>query len=158
MRRQNRHRPHPCPLICYNRVVDDKYKSVRGVITKGDQILLMHRKMDGEEYWAFPGGKAEEGEAPEQTLKREVWEECSLHVTQIGQMYTYPHPKDIKACFFECGVGDGEPKLDHSGTEKITDTDWYNPEWISISDAKKLEKLYPEPMTIKVRELGVLKT
>ena len=29
-----------------------KFQSVRGVITRGKQILLMHRKKDGEEYVA----------------------------------------------------------------------------------------------------------
>lgn len=108
--------------------------------------MLVHRKMNGEEYWVFPGGKSEEGETAQDTLKREIWEECSLRVTHIGKMYVYPHPKDIPACFFECGVEDGQPKLDPSGNEKITDTDWYNPEWIELSQAKRLEKLYPEPM------------
>lgn len=105
----------------------------------------MHRRKDGEEYWVFPGGKSEEGETARDTLKREIWEETSLRVTHVT--------KEITACFFECVVEDGQPKLDPSGTEKITDTDWYNPEWINLTDAKKLEKLYPESLAIKFLQL-----
>lgn len=113
----------------------------------------MHRKKDGEEYWVFPGGHTEEGERPEGTLKREIWEEASLNVTKIGKMYPYTHLNGIRECFFECEVEEGEPKLHTSGTEKNTDNDWYNPEWTEISKAKKLEKLYPAPIAHKFLEL-----
>ena len=31
----------------------------------------------------LPGGTTEEGESPEETLKREAWEEANLHITNI---------------------------------------------------------------------------
>jgi len=133
--------------------VKSKFQSVRGVITRGKQILLMHRKKDGEEYWVFPGGKVEEGETPEETLTREIWEELSLKVTKTEKMYPYTNKKGMSECFFVCEVENGEPKIHPSGTEKNTEIDWYNPEWIELSKAKMLEKLYPEPLAQKFLEL-----
>lgn len=105
----------------------------------------MHRKKDGKEYWVFPGGHTEIGETPEQTIRREVWEELSLKITKIKGQYPYTHGvSGANECFFVCEVGDGEPKIDPSGTEKITETDWYQPKWVNLSWAKKLDNLYPE--------------
>lgn len=132
--------------------MEDKFQSVRGIIVKDNKVLLMHRKKDGEEYWVFPGGHTEEGETPEETLKREIWEEVSLNITRIGKIHPFRHQNGIE-CFFECEVEEGEPKIHTSGNKKNTDNDWYNPEWVELSKAKKLENLYPQPITLKFLEL-----
>ena len=105
----------------------------------------MHRKKDGKEYWVFPGGHTEENETPEETLRREIWEESSLRVTKVYRMYPYTHDSNgIRECFFTCEVEAGEPRVHSSGTEKNTRRDRYNPEWVAMSKAKKLTNLYPE--------------
>lgn len=103
----------------------------------------MHRKKDGEEYWVYPGGHIESGETPEQAMVREVWEELSLKVKNLSEPHPYLHEQGTSECFFFCEVEEGEPKLDPSGTEKITESDWYNPEWIKLSVAKTLDNLFP---------------
>ncbi|MDP1743338.1 MAG: NUDIX domain-containing protein [Candidatus Amesbacteria bacterium] len=123
--------------------MDKKYSSCRAIIIEGKKILLMHRKKDGIEYWVYPGGHLEEGETPDQAMIREIWEELSLKVKKISKPHPYIHEFGTHEYYFECEVEDGEPKLDPSGTEKITDIDWYNPEWVDLSKAKTLENLYP---------------
>ncbi len=52
------------------------YFQVFGVLfTKDGKVLITHQKE-----WIIPGGKLEKGEKPEETLKREVMEECSVEV------------------------------------------------------------------------------
>lgn len=53
-------------------------------ITRGDEVLMLHRvkkKNDvNQDKWIGVGGKFEEGESPEDCLRREVWEETGLEL------------------------------------------------------------------------------
>lgn len=54
------------------------------------QVLLQHRAKDAERlpnYWAFFGGGLEEGEAPEQTLAREIFEELEYRVANPVRIF-----------------------------------------------------------------------
>ena len=57
-------------------------KSVCGVACQGQQYLVAQRKPGGTQggKWEFPGGKLEEGEGPEEALKREFEEELSVPI------------------------------------------------------------------------------
>lgn len=52
--------------------------SVRGIIVRGDEVLMMHSQKYG--YYKFPGGGIEPGETHEETLVREVQEESGYIV------------------------------------------------------------------------------
>ena len=50
-----------------------------GIALHEDHVLL-HR-LDGDEFWAIPGGRVEMGEQAGETLIREFHEELGIHVT-----------------------------------------------------------------------------
>ena len=55
--------------------------SVYGMITKGDQLLLVQKNKGAYKgLWDLPGGKIEFGEEPETTLIREILEETGLEI------------------------------------------------------------------------------
>jgi len=59
---------------------------VAGIIQRADGKILLARRKEGSHlagYWEFPGGKVEAGEAPEESLERELEEELGIR-TKTG--------------------------------------------------------------------------
>lgn len=60
------------------------YNVVAAAIRHNDKILCMQRgktKFDYTAYkWEFPGGKIEEGETPQEAIKREIMEEMDMTI------------------------------------------------------------------------------
>lgn len=54
------------------------------IITRGGEVLLLHRKnVHGEGTWSTPGGHLDFGETPEACAAREVFEETGLQVARL---------------------------------------------------------------------------
>lgn len=79
-------------------------KVVAAVIKNGDKIFATQRGYgDLKGGWEFPGGKIEEGETPQEALKREIMEELDTEI-EVGELidtieYDYPefHLSDRKS-------------------------------------------------------------
>ncbi len=75
----------------------EKIKDVTAAIIRKNGKILIARRAAGENMaggWEFPGGKLEEGETPEECLKRELAEEFGIDA-DIGRffcesVYRYP--------------------------------------------------------------------
>lgn len=67
------------------------------LITDGDKILIA-RRAPGQSlagHWEFPGGKVEPGETPEESLRRELYEELGI-VAEVGEHFAtsvHHHPR-----------------------------------------------------------------
>lgn len=54
---------------------------VAAIIRKEDKIFATQRGYgEWKDWWEFPGGKMEQGETPEEALKREICEELSAEI------------------------------------------------------------------------------
>lgn len=84
--------------------------------------------------WEFPGGKLEQGETPEQALKREIMEELDTKV-KIGNLidtieYDYPNFHLLMDCFW-CEIVSGELKLkEHENAKWLTKEHLDEVEWL----------------------------
>lgn len=60
----------------------DPYVTVTCAVIQRNGAVLIARRKNGAQAgkWEFPGGKVEEGETPEESLAREMKEECSVSV------------------------------------------------------------------------------
>ena len=69
---------------------------VAAIIRKGDKIFATQRGYgEWKDWWEFPGGKIEQGETPEEALKREIREELSTEINVDCYLCTveYDYPK-----------------------------------------------------------------
>ena len=69
---------------------------------------------DWKDFWEFPGGKMEQGETPEEALRREIWEELETLIVVESLVETvewdYPEFHLIMHCFL-CHVESGSLEL-----------------------------------------------
>ncbi|MBQ7976408.1 MAG: (deoxy)nucleoside triphosphate pyrophosphohydrolase [Clostridia bacterium] len=88
-------------------------KVVAAVIEKDGRYLLCKRGPGGNcaFLWEFPGGKIEEGEAPNEALIREIREELCIEIlpSTVFCEYPYSYPdKDIYFYFIRAQIISGE--------------------------------------------------
>ena len=65
------------------------------IVEKGRLFATQRGYGDFKDYWEFPGGKIEQGETPEEALRREILEELDTHV-EVGDLLTtveYDYPQ-----------------------------------------------------------------
>ena len=69
---------------------------VAAIIRKKDKIVATQRGYgEWKDWWEFPGGKMEDGETPEEALKREIREELSteINVDEFLCTVEYDYPE-----------------------------------------------------------------
>lgn len=126
-----------------------------GLILKNNQVLVIRRVKEGNEYWVFPGGGVEKGESNLEAAIREIREETSLEIDNIIDQQTYrdTENKNAQHFFIVCEVQEG---MAIPGSELIKndeDDGTFELKWINISDALKIEKLYPIPLKNYLRDM-----
>lgn len=73
--------------------VKTKPEMVVAAIVTSAKGVLVGRRIDGKPLWTFIAGEREEGESPEQTAAREVWEETGLAVRTAEVIGERKHPR-----------------------------------------------------------------
>ena len=88
---------------------------VDAIIREGDRVLATQRGYgDQKDGWEFPGGKVEEGETPQEALKREIEEELKTEI-EVGEYLTtieheYPKFHLSMKCYW-ARIIEGKPVL-----------------------------------------------
>ena len=123
-------------------------KVVAAVIRDGDKIFATQRGYgDLKGGWEFTGVKIEEGETPEEALKREIMEELDTEI-EVGELidtieYDYPDFHLSMGCYW-CSVVSGDLFLkEHEdarwlGKDELMDVEWL-PADIGLIEKIKIE-------------------
>ena len=97
------------------------------IIMKDNKIFVTQRGYgEFKDWWEFPGGKIEEGETPEECLKREIKEELKADINIDKYLctveYDYPNFHLKMECFI-CSLIDGHLELVEAEDAKFISKD-----------------------------------
>ncbi|PIU73066.1 hypothetical protein COS78_04000 [Candidatus Shapirobacteria bacterium CG06_land_8_20_14_3_00_40_12] len=121
-----------CLWVYYPQAFD----SVAAVITRNGKMLMVKRIREPfKNSWMFPGGFIEFGEHPEDTLKREVKEECGLKILQSKLIEVVQTSDDFRApgnlvFFYKVKTSGRKIKTDNEENSDIR--------WFGIKKAPKI--------------------
>lgn len=108
---------------------------VAAIIQDGNKIFATQRGYgEFKDGWEFPGGKIEQGETPQQALKREIEEELDTEIT-VGDLltvveYDYPTFHLSMQCFL-CKVESGKLTLkEHEAAKWLTKDQIDTVDWL----------------------------
>lgn len=119
---------------------------IKSLNDKGQTIILSTQRGYGEfkDSWEFPGGKIENGETPQEALKREIMEELDTQI-EVGTLidtieYDYPDFHLSMDCFW-CEIVRGNLVLkEHENAKWLTKEQLQDVEWLP-ADIKLTENI-----------------
>lgn len=109
---------------------------IKAANEQGEPMIFATQRGYGEfkDGWEFPGGKIEEGETPEEALKREIREELETEIT-VGALidtieYDYPAFHLSMDCFW-AEILSGDLRLkEHEAAKWLTKEELDSVEWL----------------------------
>ena len=113
---------------------------VAAVIRKGDKIFATQRGYgDWKDWWEFPGGKMEPGEAPEDALMREIREELNAEIT-VGDLietieWDYPAFHLTLHCYWCTLVSEGLTLLEHESARWLRAAELCSVHWLPADES-----------------------
>jgi 8-oxo-dGTP pyrophosphatase MutT (NUDIX family) len=125
--------PHEGKTICR--------EAVRAIILRGQELLLVHSKVNGD--YKFPGGGVEEDEDQESALIREVAEESGGRVIAtpqpFGKVHEFDFPTEkefstfcMTSYYYLCEI---DPTLGPQQLDEYEARLKFVPEWVNIDTA-----------------------
>ncbi len=120
-------------------------KVVAAVMCRENRIFAVQRGYgEYKDRWEFPGGKVEEGESPQDALKREIREELDTEI-EVGDLietveWDYPQFHLSMDCFW-CGICEGKlTLLEAEDSRWLSRLSLYSVDWLE-ADLSLLRKI-----------------
>lgn len=116
-------------------------KCAGGILVKDNKILLGKRSGDLQFYpdvWDIIGGHCEDGETPEQALKRELGEEIGITPTSFNRIAVLHDPENAEYEYHIYVV------KDWTGVPRNLTCEHSEVAWVPIDEAVMLNLAHPE--------------
>lgn len=129
---------------------------VAAVIRREGRIFATQRGYgEWKDWWEFPGGKMEAGEAPEEALRREIWEELEtrIAVERLLQTVEYDYPVfHLTMHCYLCRVESGALTLkEHEAARWLTKHELDSVRWLP-ADVQVIENLKKGDETVPMHQ------
>ena len=113
---------------------------VAAIIRDGDRVFATQRGYGPwKDWWEFPGGKMEEGETPQEALKREIMEELSadIHVGKLLDTVEWDYPEfHLTMHCFMCTLSHDAIHLnEHEAAKWLNMTTLHSVKWLPADEA-----------------------
>lgn len=119
---------------------------IKALNENGEPIIFATQRGYGDFKggWEFPGGKIEDGETPQEALKREIMEELDTEIT-VGELietveYDYPTFHLSMDCFW-CEIVKGDLVLkEHEAAKWLKSDELNSVDWLP-ADVSLIDKI-----------------
>ena len=119
---------------------------IKALNENGEPIIFATQRGYGDLKggWEFPGGKIEEGETPQEALKREIMEELETEIT-VGELidtieYDYPTFHLSMDCFWAEIVSGDLVLKEHEAAKWLTKEELDSVDWLP-ADITLIDKI-----------------
>ena len=128
---------------------------------RGNKLLVIARRLDGQEYAVLPGGGPEPGESAAEAAVRELAEECSLSGTVVRHLFD-DDAGGRAASYVLVDVPEGEPVLGGPEAEAQSEDNHFQPLWATPQEFSLLgllpegigDRLTEAAWPLRVEEIG----
>lgn len=121
---------------------DDAPRVVVAVVTSPLGVLAV-RRADGRPPWAFPGGKIEAGESPEQAAVREVLEETGCAVRTGRVLGSRVHPATCADVIYVAAAPIGGTDVTARAPGEVAEA-----RWLALAEVASLMPDMHEPVLV----------
>lgn len=112
----------------------------RGIIIMENKLLLIKRVRENQEYYVFPGGHVDEGEAARDAAVRETLEETGITSSPMRLLYKYSFMNALESYYY-CNYKSGD--VGKTDAEEYTDSErnkgTYEPMLVPIEELKNMD-------------------
>ena len=115
---------------------------VQAIVVRGDRLLMVKHRQDGEEWWCLPGGGQEPGETPQEGALRELREECNVNGDVVRQTsHVCYGPKDETYSFL-AEIGDQVPTIGHDPEVAGGESVLVDAQWLSLREIPERDRAF----------------
>jgi len=117
--------------------------SVAVIFNAEKKLLLVKTTYNRHHPWGLPGGSLEYGEAVEESLLREIWEETSLRIEIERFLFVRTWTPDRVGLYYFCRITSGE----FYPSDEVSELGYFSPHDlpdVRLEDVELIKRIYEE--------------